>query len=186
MASVKQGFRIDGLKELQAALLELPKATQGNVLKRAVAAPAADFAEEAARIAPSPGKYGEGILKTEIKVSKPKIISPGKAAYAQAMSSGATKAEAAQAARNANRAAGGTGKAVITHAGPTRKAFYGQFLEFGTSRIAAKPFMRPTWDRMGRQMIDSVADTLRVEIAKARKRFARKAEREAAKMRAGK
>lgn len=184
MASTKQVFKLEGLKELEAALLELPKATQGNVLRRAVAEPAADFADAATAIAPSPGKYGFGTLKDEIKVSRPKIIAPGQAAFAAAMSSGATRAEAASAARAANRAAGGTGKGVICAVGPTQKAFHGLFPEFGTARQSPQPFMRPTWDAMGRGMIDKVGEVVGREIEKARKRLAKKAERLAAKMRA--
>lgn len=184
MASTKQSFKLEGFKELEAALLELPKATQGNVLRRAVATPAADFADAASAIAPSPGKYGFGTLREEIKVSRPKIINPGQAAFAAAMKEGSTRAEAAIAARAANRAAGGTGKGVICQVGPTRKAFYGQFDEFGTSRQAAQPFMRPTWDAMGYAMIGTIANVLGEEIEKARKRLAKKAERLAAKMRA--
>lgn len=182
MASIKTSFKLEGFKELEAALLDLPKATQGNVLKRAIAAPAADFADAAARIAPSPGVYGKGTLKDQIKVSQPKIIAPGKAAFAQAMAEGSTRAEAASAARAANRAAGGTGKSVVVQVGPTRRAFYGQFLEFGTSRQSPRPFMRPTWDAMGLGMVDQFGDVLREEIEKTRKRIAAKAERLAAKM----
>jgi HK97 gp10 family phage protein len=97
------------------------------------------------------------------------------------MKEGATRAEAAAAARNANRAAGGTGKAVIVRAGPTQKAYYGMFQEFGTAHNAPKPFMRPTWDSMGPGMIDTIADVLGTEIEKARARLAKKAARFAAK-----
>lgn len=176
MASIKVSMHIDGLKELEVALLELPKATQGNVLKRAATAAAADFADYASALAP---KGPTGKLKREIKVGKAAIISPGKAAFAAAMNDGATRAEAAAAARTANREAGGSGKSVVVSAGPTKRAFYGQFSEFGTRYMAAKPFMRPAWDALQRPMVDTMADTLREEIEKARARLARKAERTA-------
>ena len=181
MASTKSSFKIEGLKELEKALQSLSKATQGNVLKRAVAEPAADFAEAAAEIAP---KSDKPVLSREIKVSKPKIINPGKAAFAAAMKGGATRAEAAAAARSANRSAGGSGKSVVTHVGPTKRAFHGSLQEFGTAHHRAQPFMRPTWDRMGRQMIDQVKEVLAREIKKAADRAAKKAALLAAKMRA--
>lgn len=177
MASIKKTFKLEGFKELEAALLELPKATQGNVLKRAVTAPAADFAEAAAAIAPE----DKGVLKREIKVGKAKVISPGKAAFARAMAEGGTRAEAAAAARSANRAAGGTGKAVSVQAGPTKRAFHGIFPEFGTAHMRAQPFMRPTWDRLGPGFIGQIADVLKEEIDKAAARLAKKAARLAAK-----
>ena len=178
MASIKTSFKVEGLKELQATLLELPKATQGNVLKKAAVAPAADFADEAGRLAPRE----KGKLQIEIKVSRPKILTPGKAAFAAEMASGGTRAEAAAAARAANRAAGGTGKSVLVMAGPTKAAFYGLFQEFGTAHHAAQPFMRPAWDRLSPGMIGQFAAVLGEEIEKARKRLAKKAERLAAKM----
>jgi len=30
--------------------------------------------------------------------------------------------------------------------GPNRDGFYGQFIEFGTSKMSAKPFLRPAFD----------------------------------------
>lgn len=174
-------MHVEGLKELEDALLELPKATQGNVLKRAVAVPAADFADHAAALAPK----DRPLLALEIKVSKPKIINPGTAAFAAAMREGGTRAEAAQAARTANRAAGGKGRSVVTHVGPTKRAFHGSLQEFGTAHHAAQPFMRPTWDALKVSMLGTIAETLATEIEKARKRIAHRAERLAARIRAG-
>lgn len=181
MASLKKAIRIDGLKELEDALQELPRATGGNVLKRAILQPAQAFADAAAAIAP----VDSGFLKSEIRPGKPRIITAGKAAYAQAMQGGATRSEAAAAARAANSAAGGSGRRAVVSVGPTRKAFYGQFDEFGTAHQAPQPFMRPTWDRMQGSMLGSIATTLKTEIEKARQRIAKRAERRAAKLKAG-
>lgn len=177
----KISFKVEGLKELEKALLELPKSVQGNVLKRAVAGPGADFADAAAEKAPK----DRPLLALEIKVSKPKIINPGTAAFAAAMREGSTRAEAAQAARAANRAAGGTGRSVVVQAGPTKRAFHGSLQEFGTAHHGPQPFMRPTWDRIGPSIPAAIGATLAEAIEKARKRPARKAEREAAKLAAG-
>ena len=178
MASIKTSIKVEGLKELEDALLELPKSVQGNVLKRAAVAAAADFADHASRLAPK----DTGELKTEIKVAKPKIINPGTAAFASAMKEGASRAEAAAAARAANRAAGGKGRAVITSVGPTRAAFYGLFQEFGTAHHAAQPYMRPAWDALKHSMLDTMIDVLRTKIAEAAARAARRTARIAAKI----
>ena len=174
----KISFKVEGLKELEAALLELPTATAGRTLKRAVAGPAADFADAASEKAPK----DRPLLALEIKVSTPKIINPGTAAFAAAMREGSTRAEAGQAARAANRAAGGTGKSVIVHVGPTKRAFHGGWQEFGTAHHRAQPYMRPTWDALGPKMPAQIGVTLAEEIEKARKRLARKAARIAAKI----
>lgn len=176
--SIKSTIKVEGLKQLEDALLDLSKSTQGNVLKRAAVAAAADFADHAKRLAPK----DRGRLSEEIKVAKPKIITAGKAAFASAMKEGKSRAEAAQAARNANRAAGGTGRSVITSVGPTQAAFYGLFQEFGTAHHAPKPFMRPTWDALKNSMLDTMKEALASEIAKAAARAAKRAARLAAKI----
>lgn len=178
MASIKQTIKVEGLRELEKALHELPRATAGRVLKKAILKPAQEFADAASAVAP----VLTGNLKAEIKPSKPRIITAGKAAFAAAMKSGATRAEAGAAAREANREAGGSGRHAVVEVGPTQKAFYGTFQEFGTAHHAPQPFMRPTFDRMGNYLIDMVATTLKEEIDKAVARLSRKAARDAAKM----
>lgn len=182
MASIRKTIKVEGLKELNEALESFSKATAGNILKRAVGTAGAMFAEHAIAIAPE----DRGFLKKEIKVSKPKIITPGKAAYAQAMRETGDKAEAAAAARAANRSAGGTGRSAVTHVGPTKRAGQGSLQEFGTAHHKAQPFMRPTWDAYDQKMVVVIADTLREEIGKATKRAERKAARLAAKIEAEK
>lgn len=181
MAFSRTSIKLEGLKELNDALAEFSKATSGNILKRAVGTAGAMFADHAIAIAPK----DTGTLKKEIKVSKPKIISPGKAAYAQAMKETGDKAEAAAAARAANRSAGGTGRSAVTHVGPTKRAGQGMLQEFGTAHHKAQPFMRPTWDADGPKLVDVIRDTLAEEIDKAKTRAARKAARLAAKIASG-
>ncbi len=181
MAFSRQTFKIEGLKELNEALSEFSKATAGNILKRAVGTAGALFADHAIAIAPK----DRGNLKREIKVSKPKIITPGKAAYAQAMRETGDKAEAAAAARAANRTAGGTGRSAVTHVGPTKRAGQGSLQEFGTVHHKAQPFMRPTWDAYDQTLVAVIAETLGEEIDKATKRAERKAARLAAKIASG-
>lgn len=179
---MRTSVKIEGLKELDEALGEFSKATSGNILKRAVSTAGAMIAEEAIAIAPK----DRGNLKKEIKVGKAKIITPGKAAFAQAMREGGTRAEAAAAARAANRAAGGTGRSAVTQVGPTKKAGQGILQEFGTAHHKAQPFMRPTWDRHRVRAAEVMKDALAEEIEKAKQRAAKRAARLAAKVAAGK
>jgi HK97 gp10 family phage protein len=175
---MKTTVKIEGLSELEAALQELPRATGGNVLKRAIVKPATAFAEKARERATK----RTGDLKRGIVVGKPRVISAGKAAFAEAMRRGASRAEAGAASREANRESGGAGRHAVVAVGPTRSAYYGQFQEFGTARIAARPFMRPTWDAMQFQMAEDIKMTLADEIERARARLARKAARLASKI----
>jgi HK97 gp10 family phage protein len=173
---------VEGLSDLKDALDEFSKATSGNILKRAVSTAGAFIAEEAIKIAPK----DTGKLKREIQVGKAKIITPGKAAFAQAMAEGGTRAEAAAAARNANRSAGGTGRSAVTQVGPTKRAGQGILQEFGTSHHSPQPFMRPTWDTHGPATIDVMKDALVEELDKATKRAAKRAAKLAAEIAAGK
>lgn len=171
MAFTRTKLSIEGTSELEDALNDLSRATAGNVLKRAVSTAGAFIAEKAIERAPK--KTGK--LKREIKVGKAKIISAGKAAFAQAMKEGGTRAEAAAAARAANRESGGTGRAAVTQVGPTKLAGEGIFQEFGTVHHKAQPFMRPTWDEYGPQSAEIMADALKEEIDKAAARAAKRA-----------
>lgn len=51
----------------------------------------------------------------------------------------------------------------IAKIGPSKKAFYGRFQEYGTSRHPAQPFARPTLDEDGGAAVEAVKD----ELAKA-------------------
>lgn len=57
--------------------------------------------------------------------------------------------------------------------------------EFGTSQHGAQPFMRPAFDNNWRNALDSLRDAIWNQIEKTRARLARKAEREALKIKAG-
>jgi len=171
MASSKSSVKIEGLSELKDALDDFSKSTSGNILKRAVSTAAALFAEEAALRAPK----RTGRLKQSIKVGKAKIISAGQAAYASAKEEGASNAEAATAARNANRTAGGTGRQAIVHAGPTKDVRAAVPQEFGTFKMPPHPFMRPAWDSNDVKCAEAIRDALKEEIDKATVRAQKKA-----------
>lgn len=180
MAYFRTKIKVEGSSDLEDALNDLSKATAGNVLKRAVGAAGAFIAEKAAERAPraAPGtSKSPGKLRREIKVSKPKIISAGKQAFARAMKETGDRAIAAQAARSANREAGGTGRSAVTQVGPTKLAGEGVLQEFGTVHHKAQPFMRPTWDQHGPEAAQIMKEALAEEIGKAQKRAARKAAR---------
>lgn len=57
--------------------------------------------------------------------------------------------------------------------------------EFGNAHQAPHPHLRPAWDGNWRRVLDGIKASLAEQIEKARARLARKAAREAAKMKAG-
>lgn len=57
----------------------------------------------------------------------------------------------------------------------TGNAFWGNFLEFGTRYILPRPWMKPVFDRLKGKLLEIMTDTLRLGIDRVAKRAARKA-----------
>lgn len=168
--------RIEGLRELDRALSELPKATARNVLVRTLRGASEPLVAAAKEKVP----VRTGNLKDSIAFStkKPKGHDAGARAFAEAMSEGASRAEAGsalRAARAANPNAFAEG-----FVGPGRHP-QAIFQEFGTSHHPPQPFMRPAWDATKHQVLNIIKSTLGENIHKAAQRLARKAARQAAK-----
>lgn len=137
--------RVDGLKELEAALAELPKATGKAVLRRV--AKAALVPMDKAWRAKAPRL--EGHLEESGGIG--------------------TKLTRRQARLNRKQ----EGRASIEmHAGPNNPAAVPQ--EFGTFDQPAQPFMRPAWAETQDAVLDIVKDQLGTEIDKAAARVAKK------------
>jgi len=168
----KKTFRVEGLRELDDALSELPKATGKNVLKRALIKAAEPIASTARSLAPI-GPTGK--LHINIIASAKFKNTTGNAEYHAAMSAGFGRDIAAEALRSARRAAGGGESFAEIAVGPTNQVFYGMFQEFGTVHHGPKPFMRPAWDSHKMDVFNSIKNDLAEEIEKARARIARKA-----------
>lgn len=45
--------------------------------------------------------------------------------------------------------------------GPNKEAFYGRFVEMGTSKMPAKPFLRPAWDANKENVKKIISDELK-------------------------
>jgi HK97 gp10 family phage protein len=75
----------------------------------------------------------------------------------------------------------GTGEGVVVvEIGPGRSAKHARLVrywEFGTSKLAAKPFMRPTWDESERTFSTAVTAGLRKAYETVAARFAARAAR---------
>ena len=63
----------------------------------------------------------------------------------------------------------GDGKAVYRLSWNKTHAFYGRFVEFGTSKMAAKPFLRPAYDAARTKALKAVQERMAVELKKAAK-----------------
>jgi HK97 gp10 family phage protein len=167
-------LKIDGLEEIQAALRELPKATAKGVIRRVLLKRAQPIVNDARQKAP----VKTGRLRDSITARVRTGGGAGKAAFAEAMRQGASRAEAGQAARAANRAAGGAVEVLI---GPTKDTFYGHLVEFGTEHSAPAPFMRPAWDANKMNVLQGVKDDLWDETKRVVARRAKRLAKAAAK-----
>ena len=63
----------------------------------------------------------------------------------------------------------GDGKASYRISWNKSHAFYGRFVEFGTSRMAAKPFLRPAYDAARAKALQAVQERMAEEVNKATK-----------------
>lgn len=170
--------RVEGLKELDEALKELPKATGKNVIRRALINAAEPFVTQAKAMAP----VRAGHLQKSITHSKVVMSSgaPGKKAFAEALAKGASRKEAGAAAHAANAEATGNVTSGLIVIGPGRHP-QGIFQEFGTAHHPPHPFMRPAWEENKMPAIETIREELWSEIKKAAERMARKAMRNAVK-----
>ena len=146
-------IRVEGLRECEAALAELPKATGRNVLRRIGRGSLEPMRNHAASIAPDNPETGAPDLRTSLATVEQRTAK-------------------ARFRKGQFRSARSTG--VAFRMGVPRRVFYGLFQEYGTVKMAANPFMRPANDAGAQAVVDYIADNLKAEIGKATARLARK------------
>lgn len=146
---------LEGFRELERALSELPKATGKNVLRRVAKGALEPMADVAAARAPEDtGKLSFSISVSE-KATARATWNKGK--FRSAPSTGITMAM-----------------------GPARFGGvlnYAAFAEFGTIDTPAFAFMRAAWDGGAMKALDYIKTNLRIEIEKSAAKLARKAAR---------
>jgi HK97 gp10 family phage protein len=163
---VKTSMKIEGLKELDAALAELPQATSKNVMRRAARKSLEIVIKAADQYVP----IDQGGLKKSLKVS-----------------TRLSKRQATLARREFKT----DGKAaIVMYAGPSALP-HAHLIEFGTKpryqkttgkfvgQVRARPYMRPAWDANQTKVLTTFKNDMWSEIEKAAKRLARKAARAA-------
>ena len=161
-------IKITGLRELSANLEEFSRATSRGILTRTLKRAAEPMRQEAQRLAPVvSGELRDGIIVEVVKRNA------GTAAHAQTMRSGGSKADAALAARTANREAAGRGLSAEVSVRST--AWHSHLVEFGTVATTAKPFLRPAFEGGKDQALSTIKTILADEIAKTAKRVAARA-----------
>lgn len=145
-------MKLNGFKELAAALKELGPRVARNALRSAVSNGAALIRDEAKAKAPqssagdkSAGQSPSGTLKRAIAIKRDRdqkdIFNAKYSVFVRS---------------NANT------KSVKAY-GRT-DAFYARFLEFGTSKMSARPFLRPAFDQRKADAITAIGARLDEKI----------------------
>lgn len=150
-------IRIEGLDDVLAALMALPDSITKNAAPFAMRKGANVIAKEAKARAP----VRTGNLQKRIAVRKRKRKPQGIGLmYSVGVLGGAS---ATYGNTKANRRKGLVGKKFQT--GGT--AYYWRFLEFGTEKLAAKPFLRPAFDSKAEAAVQAIADGFRTGLVRA-------------------
>lgn len=170
---------VSGLRELEKALAQLPKAIARNVLRRTLIKAGEPMAEEARRLAP----VESGKLRDSIEVSARVKNKVGGSEFAAAMRSGLGKDAAVAALRQARREAKGQSSFAEAFIGPARGRGvirYAHLVEFGSvHNRPPRPFMRPAWDTRKQQALVIIRQELGKEIISAARRLGRSKKRSA-------
>ena len=137
-----------GLGELQADFERLSRATGNKVVRDAVMAGARVARDKARAAAPvRTGKLKKNITVTRLKQAD----TPGGATAGLRVKRPAGKTV---------RAIKGRGKKKRALKADYQSPYYWRFIEFGTSKMPAAPFMRPSWDSSLPQIEKAVTDKL--------------------------
>lgn len=152
--------KVTGLKELEKALMELPKEVAQRPLRAAVNAGAKVVMDEAKNRAPQgeTGNLRKAIYRTRTRRGS----GTGKETYVVGVRKGKMKyADTAN-----NRRLKRVGKTYQTRG----LAYYWRFLEFGTSKLSARPFLRPAFEAKK----DAAVDAIKAKLAEAIEKTAAK------------
>jgi HK97 gp10 family phage protein len=132
-------IQIDGLQELLAKMKSLPVNLARNGLRAAVNAGAEVIRKDAvSRVPVLTGRLKKAIYKKQIRELSNNVQ--------QTFFVGARSGKKYKKAN--------------------KDAYYWRFLEFGTSKMPAKPFLRPAFDAKKRQAVDAIGRKLKERIDK--------------------
>ena len=157
----KVSVKVEGLEALRVALRELPLAVQKNVLSGAVRKGAIVIRDDAQARAPvlrePDPRRKPGTVRDAIRATRGRR--DGSSATAFVYVRALTK-RAVGRFKDALRRAGKRVKGANNPDDP----FYWRFLEFGTSKLPARPFLRPAFDARKEAAVAQIRDSLKSGI----------------------
>jgi len=146
-------MKLTGFKELAAALRELGPRIARNTLRRSVSSAAVVIRNEARAKAP----VDTGEMKKDIMIKRERDSKDQMSARYSVFVRSGKKSRLAGKKRDVNR-----------------DSFYWRFVEFGTSKMAAKPFLRPAFEAQKENAVKRIGESLDEGIQKAARELAKK------------
>lgn len=141
---VKQVFRVEGLKELEATMMKLPGALNKRVVTALLMDTAKPLATDASMLAPDDPKTGGFDLHTTVRAGT----------------------------QTTRRTRVPKQSPVEVYIGPRSR--HQHLMEFGTENTPAQPFMRPMWDGGQQWALNNIKVELWGRIEGAAKRYAKR------------
>jgi HK97 gp10 family phage protein len=176
---------VSGLNEMEEALLELGNSVAGKVLYSALMTAAIPIQDTAIAMAPQSSQphyrykraKAKKIAKTGNKVSdrfnRLQARSAARGAVEKTLvQPGNLRKNIARKRLKGRKYANLTGGEAYVGISWQGDAYYGRFVEFGTSKSPARPFLRPAFDARSAEALGIFTDKLRDMIEKARRRAA--------------
>lgn len=148
--------QVHGLRELQAALRELPRRTDRRLLNKSLMVGARLIRDEARRMAP----VLKGADRRRVAGAIRRAINAG-AVRPQGYTASVWVRVRPLTARQIATFKRKTGK---SGADNPNDPFYWWWVEFGTAKMAARPFMRPAFEQRKREASDQIIKDLRPRI----------------------
>lgn len=159
----KEEFEVTGLRELSEALKKLPEKIAANALRGMTRSMAARVKNEIIENAPvDTGALRDNIYEKHIRQKSNHLQ--------QTYYVGVRKGKARYKKNKENQNLGRAGKEYET-GGDT---FYWRFIELGTSKFAARPFIRPAFERQKREAVEGARTYMEKRLHKEARELAKK------------
>ena len=160
------GIKFEGMKELREALGHISKDLQLRAARSAVGSAAGVVRKEAKRVAKAQNLEMSGALLENIAIKRRKELLPSQITY-EVMVRHGKKAKRAKKVVSRNRR-GIVNKFTVSY---ENDPFYWFMHEFGTSKMPARPFMRPAFEAKKQEALDVMAARIRKNIEMYKKKY---------------
>ncbi|MGV6989652.1 HK97-gp10 family putative phage morphogenesis protein [Testudinibacter sp. P80/BLE/0925] len=150
--------KVSGLKELQKAMGELGRKASNRIAVKAMRKGGAIVRDKARANAP--------VLTENVPHRKAGTVKKAISSRTKIGRNGKTNTYVWVKGLSTKQILKFKGKTGRSGAFNPKDPFYWRFLEFGTSKMPAKPFMRPAFEQSKQQAAKAIIDTLRTEILK--------------------